>query len=504
MKVDQMECGRFKELYNQLNRQVPIPPPERALMEAHMQFCDACRADARLSKLMNDNAGFLVDELADRRRIEWAISYAQQQNSTTQRDAWTDAPQRIRYGIGLAGAVAVLLLGVGLVALWLWRPTTEVVFKAAWNDGYSANTSSTVSSNERKRLTPAITAAQASAHQSKNALLDNGIQIGNDSERTFVTMGQGIDVSLEAGSSVAIVHSTPSLLRIRLESGFLLASVNPDIPHPHFIVETKLGNVEVKGTIFSVSVAAQVRVEVLRGTVAVTYDDQENYVTMGSGFEFYTRTMYAVSPAQKQVLAQRLQLLTQTVSSHKIQMLTPYTIRDSLPALAERGRQGSISVGTDSVTKNDADDGQHKNSISTVSAATDKRAVDNSLDSLLQEAREKKAARNWAGALAAYETIVRLYPGSAEGSSSLVAAGNLRLKFGDAKGALAHFNTYLRNQTAPLKEEAMFGKIKSLRKLNNEAAELSAMRDFVSLFPGSLHAQSMQQRIVILELTKTE
>jgi hypothetical protein len=115
---------------------------------------------------------------------------------------------------------------------------------------------------------------------------------------------------------------------------------------------------------------------------------------------------------------------------------------------------------------------------------------------LLAQARERRAARDWAGAAAAYRRLVNDHGGSAEAQSARVALGNLLLdQLGDAAGALQVLDDCLaRQRGGVLAEEASLGRIRALRKLGRTAVEASAIRDHLQRFPRSLEAATLRQR----------
>lgn len=106
---------------------------------------------------------------------------------------------------------------------------------------------------------------------------------------------------------------------------------------------------------------------------------------------------------------------------------------------------------------------------------------------MLAQARSLANAGELARAAAAYEALRRAHPGSAEAHTADVSLGQLQLRRGRAKDALAAFDRYLR-QGGGLAEEARWGRVQALHRLGRTAASDRAIDELLRSHPQSLYA----------------
>ncbi len=103
---------------------------------------------------------------------------------------------------------------------------------------------------------------------------------------------------------------------------------------------------------------------------------------------------------------------------------------------------------------------------------------------LLAEARRRKGAGDMAGAESTYAELLRAYPQSAEAHASQISVGQLRLRSGKARAALANFEAYIARGGALL-EEAHWGRIQALHRLGKASQRDTAVEALQAGFPGS-------------------
>jgi hypothetical protein len=99
-----------------------------------------------------------------------------------------------------------------------------------------------------------------------------------------------------------------------------------------------------------------------------------------------------------------------------------------------------------------------------------------------------------------YRELQATYPGSAEELLSRVVIGRLLLdRLGDARGALAQFDSYLANPgRAELREEAFIGRALALGRLRRYGEEKSAWSALLSGYPHSAYAERARARVAEL------
>lgn len=115
---------------------------------------------------------------------------------------------------------------------------------------------------------------------------------------------------------------------------------------------------------------------------------------------------------------------------------------------------------------------------------------------LLERARELRAAGRYAGAGAAYQRLLREHAGSAEARVALVSLGELQLsQLGDAASALRSFDGYLRGGGA-LRQEASYGRIRALRRLGRLSEARAAAQTFIGAYPQSVQAAALKKEML--------
>jgi Tetratricopeptide repeat len=128
---------------------------------------------------------------------------------------------------------------------------------------------------------------------------------------------------------------------------------------------------------------------------------------------------------------------------------------------------------------------------------------------MLRTAREARARGDRSEALRLYQLVRRRYPGSPVADVADVATGMLILESPsarpeDVRRALGAFENYLSAEPeGALEEESLVGRARCLEALGQSTEEVSAWRDLVSRFPGSLHAKTARHRIEAIEQAAT-
>ena len=121
-----------------------------------------------------------------------------------------------------------------------------------------------------------------------------------------------------------------------------------------------------------------------------------------------------------------------------------------------------------------------------------------SADALLREAQDAMAAKDSAGAIRKYGALLRKHPQSPEARAARVTLGRLELNAGNAKLALAHYDTYLSGSGGPMRREAELGRIDALRKLGRAEDERRAIEAFLGDHPSTVHATRLRARLEAL------
>jgi tetratricopeptide (TPR) repeat protein len=99
-------------------------------------------------------------------------------------------------------------------------------------------------------------------------------------------------------------------------------------------------------------------------------------------------------------------------------------------------------------------------------------------------------------ALALFRRLQTRWPGSPQAALSHVSAGNLVLAGnGDPRAALAAFEAHLARPAPALREEALYGRARALRRLGEPAREREAWRQLVEAAPDGPYVGRARQRL---------
>ncbi|MBN2717374.1 MAG: FecR domain-containing protein [Deltaproteobacteria bacterium] len=466
-------CTDAKRISQQMRQGEAVPDTEQLAVSKHMARCSACQVDIPIRRLLANDTDDVFDELTSHRQIERAmseISTGADSCSVNGTLLSTSAKTPLRYVIPLA---AVLVMAVAVFAVrhayLVKKPLSHPDLANAaqtQNDLSPTQLGASDANYEDEHKTPLAPANLPSEKPLKTP----------EPQQPYLALADGISIELSADAKIEVVQKSHQLVHLQMNAGRIVSVVNPDVPHPSFVIDTPDGAVTVKGTIFSVDLRGDSKVEVLRGVVEIKQNQLVEKIGAGNGYRMHTQRAYSLPAQTRSALDAVASRLMNVDPSRE----TPSEDDDAVSMLGQRPDiNGSLGSRPQRVVHD---------------------AAQPQLQSLLNSARTFKRNRDWANALDTYEKIIHYYPHSTESLSAHITAGNLRLKFGNAKGALAHFNIYLAKPEAPLQEEALLGKIKSHRHLNDTQNELQSMQQFAQRFPDSIHLASIKKRIAILEL----
>lgn len=115
-------------------------------------------------------------------------------------------------------------------------------------------------------------------------------------------------------------------------------------------------------------------------------------------------------------------------------------------------------------------------------------------DELLSQARALSGRGDKRGAARTYRALIDAYPRSSEAQAARVSLGQLRLKTGRPKAALALFRRYLQGPGS-LAEEARWGEIQALAALGRKSALAQAVEQFVRRYPRSVYRTRAEELV---------
>jgi len=136
--------------------------------------------------------------------------------------------------------------------------------------------------------------------------------------------------------------------------------------------------------------------------------------------------------------------------------------------------------------------------VATSASAPAPPRIESSAADLFRDANQERRSGDVGKAVTLYRTLLDRHPDSPEAQASHVSLGRLLLdRRGDATGALAEFDAYLKGSAkdGALAEEARLGRALALEKLGQKAEERKAWEELLARHPQSLHAGRARERL---------
>jgi TolA-binding protein len=114
---------------------------------------------------------------------------------------------------------------------------------------------------------------------------------------------------------------------------------------------------------------------------------------------------------------------------------------------------------------------------------------------LFSRAATARQSGDHAQATALYREIIDKHTGAPEVAPARLALARLLLDDGDAQTALPLFDAYLGGGDNPLREEALFGRARSLEALHRDGEERAAWEALLEAYPQTIHAARAHARL---------
>jgi ferric-dicitrate binding protein FerR (iron transport regulator) len=380
-------------------------------------------------------------------------------------------------------------------------------------------------------------AKMSGARARVGGIVDPGARLATGSGELWIGLPTGFTISLSAETRVTVRRLDREALVLALDGGRLLVSAVPGRQGPRLVVETRDGDVTVKGTVLSIDDrSGSVEVLVARGLVEVARKRGAGLLEIGPSEavaldDGQSRASLPEEDAELLGRASAFDILdAESEAAVDLRSVPPGAaveidgVRLGTTPLAVAVRAGHrrlevslgghppvseiVSLTPGSVVARYFDLGAALGESEVDGAglaagpapgfrAPAKPAPSETAAELLSKAQERRAARDFAGAAKAYQELLRLHPSSDEARAALVSLGQLEVdRLGDPASALRHFDAYLRaGGKAPLGVEALLGRARSLRALGRVGEEREALERFLAEHPDAIQAPVARRRL---------
>lgn len=259
-------------------------------------------------------------------------------------------------------------------------------------------------------------------------------------------------------------------------------------------VETAMGTVRVKGTLFKVFVDDSTAwVQVFRGVVEVIPPGEDHTafrVAAGHGAALGQGETFTLAEADSDTLIQALPVPTPgTQTDHRVERV----IAQNAPATSTQQGKAESGPETDRVDNADLIERDILESIRPGGAPADSAATKR----LIDEARTCLLNRDWSCAASRYQDVLRLNSRRSGMTTVLINLAKIELRhLNRPKRALSHYNHYLRQApNGPLAQEALLGMADSYRRLGHPDREANTLRRFIRKYPNSKLTGTARERL---------
>jgi TolA-binding protein len=535
MTTELRECQAVQQLWAEEALGRTLAPAEIALRERHIARCAECRIESealrRLADVDGPGPAPVLDDLSRRRWVDQTFERAER--ALAEEVVERAAPGHRTLRIAAIAAAAVLAVGA---VLWLARGKPETA-KSAVAPATAVHMATQAAG--RLLLTSGEVSVTAASDLGAGELgLGGGITTGAGT--AIAALEGGVVIHLDPDTAVKIESSGPAASEVRLERGELFVSVDPNRKGRTFGVLAGDSAVRVTGTIFSVSRrGSEASVAVFRGGVVVEGPQGSRPVRLGERLAFGAASIAVIEEVEK-VRAETLMdtisaLATDGAASLEVESLpagaavsvdgttigsTPLTAalrpgyrrlelrlegRESVREFLRLAEGGKTARVFDLASALPVPADGPEAAASTVAGPGDRPAAPHAAqvpppEELLATARDLRAGRDFAGAIAAYERLVAAYPETPVARAAIVTLGQLQLDQGGNPGrALELFRRYLAaTAQGPLAQEAAWGVARAQRALGETAAERAALEAFLRDFGASGKAHSAAERLAEL------
>ena len=465
-----MTCDAFELLVEDFNRG-DLSEEASAHCDLHLEGCARCRSTLSLWKSFSSSVEEYLPPplppLVERRMIVDAINAA---------SAAPPPPAR-------RWAMAASVAGIGLAA------AATLLFVITNGSGFRDLTATPA---------PELAMEPSPALPLRTETLEGG--------RTLMRIDSVTELWVDGESSVDLTANTAREARVKLTRGRLIADIGPHAPGYRFIVSTPQGEVEAKGTVFSVEVADGVETaRVIEGAVEVRIGAGERaegaFMVMAnqegkigdssaswSNDDAILRDLCLIRGCRAEAnvevaAAQELQ---------EVKELHENKYEEAVASKAPKGKRAKDHAAAASKRtarpQREVSPVEQKGTAKEDDSRPDPAASESSTDAvdLVRTALSQRREGKFQAAASTYDKLIKTYPGTQESLNALVSLGQLELASLSAPArALSRFDEYLRRApNGVLAQEARLGKVRASWRAGRFAQAEAASTDYLEKHPG--------------------
>jgi hypothetical protein len=423
-----------------------------------------------------------VDDLKRRRVVDAVL--AQWEESTLSPTA------RVAYS--RSGLTIIVAVAAGLVALVTGAYLTITTMDSSAGDDVAVRMSRT--SAELSGDTQLVPRSRFSLLHGDVTCGDTGVKLGGSvplgkwiqtgKGQSAFALPTGIAVGMAEYSTARVFWNGNRRYDVEVNQGMALFSVDPTQSREGFFVRTPNGVIRVTGTLFSVAVrdGEDVDVYVHRGKVEIQAPNQPiAYAGTGQTASLKRNSVSVVPSAD---------------SVNEISPLYQLGCFDGGQTFSElTENECDRKVRKPSTRSNSAASATHGAGGSAKWRKSPSVSPSNGLAQLLESVTRARRENDWVEVASVYRRILRDYPGTPDSRTALVSLAQVEInRLNIPEAALRHFNNYLRTP-GTLEPEALYGKAKVYRQLNNSADEKRTLQKLISKYPGGPLSLAAEKRL---------
>jgi ferric-dicitrate binding protein FerR (iron transport regulator) len=445
-------CTEFRREWDEL-QSLALAPEKQEQLNLHQASCPACREFTQtLNSLKQAVDSSKMDPLL-KRRLNIAVSKSQKPYAKKRitRWSWIVGP------VAAAAAVATLIV---------------------------------VAQTPDPTNTPAQAVAISQAPKTDAPVSVPAVVQTTDDGRRFIEVFAGTALWLDQDVQVVTEVLNTHTARFRLSNGRVVAEIGAHKPGFRFVVATPDGEIEARGTLFSVEVSATeaTRARVAEGTIEVRPEGAGlPFAVLTTGQEISLNSSVVASAVAVDLADDRCLALGECEEAKiATAIVQPETEKQAtVPTRSKKNDQdigSTTELAAQAIKERRFDEA--KNLFDQVAAQ--KPRSDNTRDLLAKLARAYRRAKLFDPAADSYHRLINEFPGSEVATNGFVALAQIELKaLGQADAALSHFEAYLqRTPKGYLCEAARAGRLRALNQLGRSTDILRASSDYLDSHPG--------------------